>query len=211
MTIRSPLNLAPIPRSRSGGRHAGGSPLPPLRSALAALAPAYDGDGDDLEDEEDEEELPVWEEDGGRWMTSFPPPPDFDGFEENEPGDPYYRRTLTDEEEAVVLQAKAEARDARTADGRVERDRWFRAAALGLLEPGEPADPEALEALEALDAEAPDAEAPDAEAPDRDAVAADATGTDAAGPDPLDVWPEPRPRDGADDGWRPAAIVTGGL
>ena len=140
--------LAPAPAAPEVEEDAGGSPLSPLRAALAALAPADDGDAGDGEADEDEEELPVWEEDAGRWMTSLPPPPNFDGFEENEPGDPYYRRTLTDEEEAVVLQAKAEARDARTADGRVERDRWFRAAALGLIEPGEPADPDALDALD---------------------------------------------------------------
>jgi hypothetical protein len=44
----------------------------------------------------------VWEEEDGRWLTSFPPPAGFDGEEEGEPGAPDYQRTLTQEEIASL-------------------------------------------------------------------------------------------------------------
>jgi hypothetical protein len=49
----------------------------------------------------DDDNPQVWNEDG-IWWTYFPPPEDFDGEEEADLADPDYRRTLTDEEEAVM-------------------------------------------------------------------------------------------------------------
>jgi hypothetical protein len=45
----------------------------------------------------------VWEdEDEGMWMTDYPPPEGFDGYEEGEWGDDDYKRALSAEEQAMV-------------------------------------------------------------------------------------------------------------
>lgn len=60
-----------------------------------------DGDGDeDVED--DLAGCGVWETSENIWMTSFPPPAGFEGFEEGEPGEEDYRRELTDAEYAAM-------------------------------------------------------------------------------------------------------------
>jgi hypothetical protein len=50
------------------------------------------------EPEYDFADCSVWEEEEGEWLTDFPPPDGFDGFEQGEPGDEDYRRALTEEE-----------------------------------------------------------------------------------------------------------------
>ena len=55
--------------------------------------------------EEDFEGRSVWEDEveDGRWLTDFPPPDGFEGWQEGKPGDDDYRRGLTEAE------AKAQA------------------------------------------------------------------------------------------------------
>ncbi|WP_242097820.1 hypothetical protein [Sphingomonas sp. CROZ-RG-20F-R02-07] len=113
-------------------------PLPPLR---------LDAEGPD----------PVWWcSDGGRWMTRFPPPAGFDGYEDGDYGDVDYERGLDDAEEAAMeAAADAELAPRRMRDAR-ERDAWFAALAQGgevegtedavsVWEPPARAAPDALE------------------------------------------------------------------
>jgi hypothetical protein len=77
-----------------------------------------DSDEDDLSDR-------CWCDDDGVWMTIFPPPPDFTGWQEDDPGAFGYERECTLEEaellEANDVAAKAEER---SADEDL-RDSWF--------------------------------------------------------------------------------------
>ena len=70
-------------------------------------------------------------------------------MEEGRPGDPLYRRELTPEEAFIVTAATGEDRGAQLAEAMAERDRWFFAASMRLVEPGQPFDPAALEAAAA--------------------------------------------------------------
>ncbi len=72
----------------------------------------------DPQDEFDGSE--VWET-HGRWWTAFPPPADFDGEEDGEPGAFGYRRTLSEAEQAVIDADLAEGMP----DGHALRDRYF--------------------------------------------------------------------------------------
>ncbi len=129
-----------------------GLPPPDLRSAwqrerdelLGAAAPEEAQDEEDGEDEgeyEDEDEgedegegeggglesEAVWEVDG-LWLTSFPPPADFDGDGIGVPGEADYRRTLTEAEEAVVVAEEKEGEKALVEAirrGCARRDRYF--------------------------------------------------------------------------------------
>jgi hypothetical protein len=68
----------------------------------------------------------IWRTDENVWMTSFPPPPEFDG-EENCPFDGfnYYERTCT-AEEAALLDARVEATEADDrAKEDAQRDKYF--------------------------------------------------------------------------------------
>lgn len=132
------IALAPVPEVED----AGDPPLPPL---------CPDTHDADEEDEDDLSRMMVWEQEPGDWRTAFPPPPDFDGDEEGEPGDEEYARELTPEEAEIVLAADAEARRERLAEAAARRDRWFRAAATGRIVPGEPVDLDALEAAADLE------------------------------------------------------------
>ena len=59
------------------------------------------------------------------WMTSFPPPPGFDGYEKGEWGEYGYERECS-LEEAKLLKAEAAAIKAvRRAEKEAERDAWF--------------------------------------------------------------------------------------
>ncbi|HEY0623649.1 hypothetical protein [Sphingomonas sp.] len=72
------------------------------------------------------DEDPVWwcQETQG-WRTSFPPPDDFDGLEDGEPGDADYERELTLEEEEAIEAQQARERAPSIAAGHVEREAWF--------------------------------------------------------------------------------------
>jgi hypothetical protein len=75
------------------------------------------GPPDPLDPERPFDGSEVWESQDG-WWTSFPPPVDFDGTEDGEPGAFGYKRTLSEAERAVVevdrtteLAAEAARRD----------------------------------------------------------------------------------------------------
>jgi hypothetical protein len=71
------------------------------------------------EDEFDGSE--VWQNMDGTWWTRFPPPADFQGIEDGEPGRRGYRRTLSEQEQAVAEAIEAEA----APDEHALRDRYF--------------------------------------------------------------------------------------
>jgi hypothetical protein len=89
---------------------------PPLPSGPCKLcaAPA----------EEEEPKYGCWREEE-EWWTDFPPPENFDGYEQGQWGSYDYKRHCTDEE-LVLLEAEArlEVRDS-LAEAAEERDRWF--------------------------------------------------------------------------------------
>jgi len=111
-----------------------GTPLPDVRSAwqkeqderlaeYAAEAEAEEADDDEDEPGEDE----IWEDDGV-WLTSFPPPADFDGVEDGVPGEEGYSRSLTEAEEAAMDASGADENGELAEaimDGCVRRDRYF--------------------------------------------------------------------------------------
>ncbi|HVQ09009.1 MAG TPA: hypothetical protein VMS43_11310 [Allosphingosinicella sp.] len=70
----------------------------------------------------------VWEGDDGAWMTDFPPPRGFDGYEEGEAGEDDYRRALTQGELAAIgagEEAEAARRAERLAEEHDARRRFF--------------------------------------------------------------------------------------
>ncbi|MEA3029716.1 MAG: hypothetical protein QOG13_1041 [Sphingomonadales bacterium] len=99
-----------------------------LRAEYARRFPAPDPACESQDDGEH-----FWEdEDLERWLTDYPPPEGFGGFEEGEWGEPDYRRTLSPEEQVVIDADLAEERAEEEA-GRAEalaaacaaRDRAF--------------------------------------------------------------------------------------
>lgn len=92
------------------------------------------------EEEDDFAGCSVWEEEAG-WMTDFPPPAGFDGYEEGEPGGDYYKRELAAEERPLIEEEEAldrEEEQALLAEMEAARRRFF---GLDEEEPGgEPAD-----------------------------------------------------------------------
>ena len=83
--------------------------------------------------EGEDERFDIWEdEDEGCWVTNYPPPEDFDGFEEGEWGDEDYKRSLCPGEQAAIdrdlaiERAEEEAElAADLARARAARDRAF--------------------------------------------------------------------------------------
>jgi hypothetical protein len=72
----------------------------------------------------------VWLDDNGRWMTTFPPPPGFDGDQSRTwDGHTYYERACTPEEAELIEahQAAMLAEDTAelTAHAEAERDSFF--------------------------------------------------------------------------------------
>jgi hypothetical protein len=80
----------------------------------------------------------VWRDVDGKWLTTFPPPPGFDGYE-NRPydGSNYYERACTSDETDLLddneAAAEAEEREEITTMAEAERDSFFAA----LRRPGE--------------------------------------------------------------------------
>ncbi len=74
------------------------------------------------------DELSVWLNEDGVYVTDFPPPEDFDGEEVGEYGEAAYRRTLTEAEDdafyILTSDERAEAAE-RLAEAEAARDRWF--------------------------------------------------------------------------------------
>ena len=62
-------------------------------------------------------------EDG--WWTSFPPPAGLDGEEEGEPGDPGYKRVLSEAEQAGIEADEADDRTEAVEMQTARRDRYF--------------------------------------------------------------------------------------
>jgi hypothetical protein len=67
----------------------------------------------------------VWEELEGEWWTIFPPPAGFDGVEEGEPGDPDYKRMLSEAELSVQQEEEEFERSDRIAEQMALRDYYF--------------------------------------------------------------------------------------
>ncbi len=71
-------------------------------------------------------QLPVWYHRGRReWVTSFSPPPGFDGRESGRYGDSDYHRALSARELAVQEQGLAAGMANITAQDAANRDAWF--------------------------------------------------------------------------------------
>ena len=102
-----------------------------------------------LEDEFCGDEL--WEDDDSTWWTSFPPPADFDGEEEGRPGDPDYRRTLSDAEQEVIDADAAHDQAVTLARESARRDRYFGFGKEDFSSPceAEPSEPSADKMAEA--------------------------------------------------------------
>jgi hypothetical protein len=66
-----------------------------------------------------------WSDEHEGWRTSFPPPADFDGFSDGEPGTEDYERELTQEEEDAIAAEDAALRAPRIAAGHVAREEWL--------------------------------------------------------------------------------------
>ncbi|MFL9842426.1 hypothetical protein ABS767_15760 [Sphingomonas sp. ST-64] len=73
-----------------------------------------------------DDELGIWwSEEEGVWRTSFPPPPDFEGYERGDPGDSDYQRELSEEEAEALAAEEAAERAPRIAAGAAVRDAWI--------------------------------------------------------------------------------------
>jgi hypothetical protein len=82
-------------------------------------------DPDALEEEDERYALAYYDDISEIWLTSFPPPPGFDGEESECYGHSDYERTLSPAEAAVAI-ARADAKKARiTAIAAAERDAYF--------------------------------------------------------------------------------------
>ncbi|QIK77892.1 hypothetical protein G7077_02140 [Sphingomonas piscis] len=74
---------------------------------------------------EDDLSTRCWQDDHGNWLTNFPPPPGFCGYEKGHWRDYGYERDCTDEE-ADLLDANDEAANAEEeVEDAALRDRWF--------------------------------------------------------------------------------------
>ncbi len=99
-------------------------------NSAAAVEPA--------EPEDDFAGCGIWETEEG-WLTDFPPPAGFDGYQEGEPGEEDYTRELAAEELPAIAEEEAfdrEERALRLAEQEAARRRFF-----GLDEPAPPASP----------------------------------------------------------------------
>jgi hypothetical protein len=106
------------------------------RSAEALLQTAQHGQFGQLplgenptgdEDEPTEIDLSerCWKEEDG-WMTDFPPPPGFNGYEKREYGSFGYERACTPEEAEILEADEAAVESQQLADEEALRDAWFR-------------------------------------------------------------------------------------
>ncbi len=83
---------------------------------------------DSCQDRPDTSEPPPaiwWSDEHEGWRTSFPPPADFDGFSDGEPGTEDYERELTEEEEAALEAEEAAERAPIIAAGHAAREAWL--------------------------------------------------------------------------------------
>ena len=66
-----------------------------------------------------------WKDDDGVWLTDFPPPPGYSGYEGGDYGESDYERECTDEEKAALEADAAADRAAEQAEDEALRDAWF--------------------------------------------------------------------------------------
>ncbi|HEX8127459.1 MAG TPA: hypothetical protein VF548_17950 [Allosphingosinicella sp.] len=104
--------------------------LDALEQGRPVTAPTPPAPGDP--EAEEEEDPQVWREDGA-WWTFFPPPEGFDGIEEECP-ETGYRRTLADEEVAVMQARNRAENSAELARCCAVRDRYFALPPRGVAE-----------------------------------------------------------------------------
>ena len=97
-----------------------------------------------------------WKDEDGVWMTSFPPPPGFDGSSIGHWRDYKYERECTDEEAAILEADEADAIADELTDEEALRDAWFKM----LAQEDEPKAPETPDIPCELDAVAADAANP---------------------------------------------------
>jgi len=89
------------------------------------------GPRDSLSQADEEQELDLsdrcWRDDDNVWMTDFPPPPDFTGWQRCEWDDPdkEYERECAPQEVAILEAGIASARAAERAEEEALRDEWF--------------------------------------------------------------------------------------
>ncbi|MBH9537774.1 hypothetical protein [Novosphingopyxis sp. YJ-S2-01] len=105
------------------GEDAGALLEAPEADARSAGAGVAAGSGVGAAAEEEDPHL-IWEQDG-EWWTDYPPPPDFDGYEQGCYGDEDYSRSLSEEELEAIGDEEA-------ADERLARAEAQRRAAFGL-------------------------------------------------------------------------------
>ena len=105
------------------GEDAGALLEAPEADARSAGAGVAAGNGVGAGAEEEDPHL-IWEQDG-EWWTDYPPPPDFDGYEQGCYGDEDYSRSLSEEELEAIGDEEA-------ADERLARAEAQRRAAFGL-------------------------------------------------------------------------------
>jgi len=90
-----------------------------------------------------------WDEREEAWLTDFPPPPGFDGYEsrgfDEDDHDEPYERACTAEEAAVLAADAAADRAAERAEDETLRDRWFALLSAG-PDTGDQAPPVAQDA-----------------------------------------------------------------
>lgn len=148
-----------------------GKPSAPQLPQLRGPTPPPEADDFAPEVHED----PVWWSSYAEaWRTRFPPPEDFDGYEDGEFGDPDYSRALTEEERDCVEAPERIARAVRRITEGRARDAWFAALALA------------------------DADAADSLAGEDDAAGGDAGAGDGASAAPAASPAAPPPGDPAD-------------
>lgn len=66
-----------------------------------------------------------WCDDADGWRTNFPPPADFDGEEDGEPGEEDYERELTEEEAEALRALRTRELAPFIAAGHAEREAWL--------------------------------------------------------------------------------------
>ena len=88
--------------------------------------PFFSGEGDSDENEIDHSDR-CWTNDDGGWMTSFPPPAGFTGYESCEWGEPdeTYARDCTPEDSALLEADAKRLQSLERSDDEERRDEWF--------------------------------------------------------------------------------------
>jgi hypothetical protein len=84
----------------------------------------------------------------GLWLTDFPPPSGFDGYQSGDWGSPKYERACTADEVAILEASHAAGINAERAEDEALRDAWLEMLRKELPSGREPAAPESPAAVE---------------------------------------------------------------